>query len=133
MSKVSDTPITDNAEIELECDDSCCAIYVTLNGKPYTGRIVSGEEMEKLERQLAEANRQIAEAKANVAKANKVIAEQAVKLAEKDKALEEFGDHKSGCNCYGVSEYDRKCTCGFSKAKEEAVNVRKIHSERKGV
>lgn len=57
MSNETDTPRTDAAIVTVECDDSCCAIFVkTPDGKDWTGELVTDECAKSLERELSDAH-----------------------------------------------------------------------------
>jgi len=52
------TPRTDArlGQIKIENEDSCCAIYVYIDGKEYYGDLVDADFARQLESELAEAN-----------------------------------------------------------------------------
>lgn len=49
------TPISDESTVEIEGDDSCSGIYLTVGGCPYYGDIVPLDVAQKLERKLKAA------------------------------------------------------------------------------
>jgi tRNA G26 N,N-dimethylase Trm1 len=59
-----DTPRTDTraGQIKLENEDSCCGIYVYIDGKEYYGSLVDADFARQLERELNQANKERDEA-----------------------------------------------------------------------
>lgn len=49
------TPISDESTVEIEGDDSCSGIYLTVGGSPYYGDVVPLDVARKLERKLKAA------------------------------------------------------------------------------
>lgn len=60
---MSDTPITNEARLRLDSDDSSCAIYTyTLDGSSYHGEVVRGDKMQAIELENAAMREAIKEA-----------------------------------------------------------------------
>ena len=54
------TPETARNIVDIECEDSCCSVYVKLDGKEYVGDLVTIDIANKLERQRDQSRRELA-------------------------------------------------------------------------
>jgi tRNA G26 N,N-dimethylase Trm1 len=87
-----DTPRTDThaGQIKLENEDSCCGIYVYIDGKEYYGSLVDADFARQLERELNQVTKE---------------RDEAMEWIRKNPPMEVGFFHTCTCNCEECREW----------------------------
>lgn len=100
MSTQSDTPRTDSAIVEINCDDSCCAIHLSVGGVEFTGDVVCADVARDMECENAALKKQ----RDHLLKALKGL-------------LAISAGHSNPCG------HDFHCVCAYDEARDAIASV----------